>query len=347
MIYILWGEDEFSLEEKLLEIKKSLGDMSLLSTNTNILDGQKLSSKELEAVGGAMPFLSANRLVIIKGLLGRFEPRDKFAKAKKSNGHSTKKDEPQILADCIKAFPESTVTILIDIIEVRNSSLKSNPLFNALADKAQVIPFPVLKNIKLTQWIQARVTRQGGSVSRQATDLLVQIIGGDLHTMVNEINKLVAFTSGRLIEEKDVRLIVSAAQEADVFVLVDAIMDHKTGLAEQMLQKLLQRGTVPSQILALLARQIQVMIQLKDLKSLKRSTSDIQSKLGIYNPYTWNKVSTRAEKYAMEKLKAIYRSLLATDLEIKTGKFDGDLALNILVAELSESQNINSSRIIV
>jgi DNA polymerase III delta subunit len=75
LLYILWGEDEFSLEEKLLEIKKNLGDVSLLPTNTNILDGQKLSLRELEAIGGAMPFLSAKRLVIIKGLLGRFESR--------------------------------------------------------------------------------------------------------------------------------------------------------------------------------------------------------------------------------------------------------------------------------
>ena len=335
MLYILWGEDEFSLEEKLLEIKKNLGDVSLLPTNTNILDGQKLSLKELEAIGGAMPFLSAKRLVIIKGLLGRFESRGKSARPKKSDSHSAKQDESQMLAECIRTFPESTVAVLIDNIETRNNSLKTNPLFTALADKAQVISFPILKSIKLSQWIQARVIQQGGSISRQATDLLMQIIGGDLFTMVNEINKLVAFTSGRLIEEKDVRMVVSAAQEADVFALVDAIMDRKTALAEQILQKLLQRGTVPSQILALLARQIQIMLQLKDLKSLKRSNSDIQSKLGIYNPYTWNKVSARAEKYAIEKLKTIYRSLLATDLEIKTGKFDGDLALNILVAELS------------
>jgi DNA polymerase-3 subunit delta len=238
-----------------------------------------------------------------------------------------------MLAECIGTFPESTVAVLIDNIETRSNSLKTNPLFIALADKAQIISFPILKNIKLSQWIQARVTKQGGSISRQATDLLMQIIGGDLFTLVNEINKLVAFTSGRLIEEKDVRMVVSAAQEADVFALVDAIMDRKTGLAEQILQKLLQRGTVPSQILALLARQIQIMLQLKDLKNLKRSNSDIQSKLGIYNPYTWNKVSARAEKY-VEKLRN-NRSLLATDLESRQVSLMA-IWLLISLAELSQ-----------
>ena len=46
-------------------------------------------------------------------------------------------------------------------------------------------------------------------------------------------------------------------------------------------------------------------------------------------------MSVRADKYTMEKLKKIYQSLLETDLAIKTGRYDGDLALNLLVADLS------------
>jgi DNA polymerase-3 subunit delta len=117
-----------------------------------------------------------------------------------------------------------------------------------------------MKGIKLSQWIQSRVTQQGGSISRQATNLLMQIIGGDLFTMANEVSKLVAFTGGRLIEEKDIRMVVSASQEADIFAMVDAIMDHKAGTAEQILEQLLQNGVVPPQILVMIARQIQILV---------------------------------------------------------------------------------------
>ncbi len=334
MLYILWGEDDFSLQEKLQEIKNELGDMSLLVTNTNILEGQRLSLNELKAVGEAMPFLAAKRLVMVNGLLEKFEPKDKSGRAKKNNAGAAKGDEPQALADCIKAFPGSTILVLIDRIEVKSGALKNNPLFERLVNQAQVVSFPTLRSIKLSQWIQSRANRLGGSISQQATNLLMELIGGDLNTMFNEINKLVAYTSGRMIEEKDVRLLVSAAQDADIFAIVDAIMDHKTGLAEQTLHKLLQNGIVPPQILALLARQIQTLVQLKELKGQKRPISEIQMKLGITSPYTWNKISARSEKYTMERLQEIYRSLLETDLSIKTGKFEGDLALNLLIAEL-------------
>lgn len=336
MLYILWGEDAFSREEKLQEIKNNLGDLSLLSTNTSVMEGQKLHIKELKAVGEATPFLSPCRLVIINGLLERFEPKDKSAKQKKSIGNQ--QDEALQIAGIINGFPPSTLMVLIDEIASKGSPLKNNLLFQALAGQATVIQFPALSGVKLNQWIQSRVTHHSGSISRKATEVLMELIGGDLFTLANEINKLIAYTAGRMIEEKDVRQVVSAAQEADIFAMVDSVMEHKSGQAEQILQRLLQNGIVPPQILVMLARQIQNLVQIKDLKSHRKPVFEIQARLGIHNPYAWTTLSSRADKYSMEQLKDIYRKLLEADLSIKTGRLEGDLALNILVAELCQAR---------
>lgn len=337
MIYILWGEDQFSMEETIQDIKNSLGEATLLATNTNILEGQKLTLNELKSVGEAMPFLCEKRLVIVKGLLERFEPKDKINRNKKSNASVDKQDESRSLAECIKGLPQSTIMVIIDTIEVRKTSLQNNALFNAILPQAKVRSFPMMKGVKLSQWIQSRVAQQSSSISRQATNILIEIIGSDLYTMANEINKLVSFTAGRMIEEKDVRMVVSAAREEDIFTVVDAIMDWNCGLGEEILQKLLQSGVAPSQILVLLARQVQLLIRFKEFKSQKRSLAEIQGKLGITYSFIWDKISKRAERYTIGRLKEIYQNLLQTDLEIKTGRFDGDLALNLLIADLCDS----------
>jgi DNA polymerase-3 subunit delta len=336
VLYILWGEDLFSIQEKLQEIKDGLGDLSFLATNTSVLDGQKLSVNELRSKAETMPFLSEKRLVIVNGLLDRFEAKDKPVKAKKAST-VTKEDESKLFADCLNNLPPTTVLVLTDNIEMKKNALVNNPLFKAISGKAEVKPFPGLKGIKLSQWIQAKVTLKSGAISEQATALLMQLIGGDLYTLNNEINKLLAFTASRRIEEKDVRMVVSAAQEADVFSMVDAIIDKKAGLAESLLGNLTQKGVAPTQILVLLARQIQLMVQIKDLKSQKKSSADIQTRLGIVYGFIWDKISARAEKYSADKLKDIYRKLLETDLAIKTGKYEGDLALEILIADLCEN----------
>jgi DNA polymerase-3 subunit delta len=331
LLYILWGEDEFSREEALQNIKKSLGDMSMLSTNTSIFDAQKLNINELRAAAESMPFLAPQRLVIIKGLLQRFEPSDRSSKTKKS---ASKSDESQSFADCLNNLPPTTVLILDDNIEFKKPFMQNNPLYTAIVEKATVKSFPTLRGTKLSQWIQDRVNQGGCSISRQANNLMVEFIGGDLFTMSNEIQKLTAFCNGRQIDEKDVRSLVSASQEADIFVMVDAILDRKAAPSAQILQKLLQNGVAPAQILVLLARQIGLLVQIKELKSLKRPSSEIQTRLGVFSSFVYDKLIARAEKYSMERLKDIYQNLLETDLSIKTGKFEADLAVNILVAEL-------------
>ena len=47
MLYILWGQDDFSLYESLEEIKRSIGDQALLATNTTTFDGQDLPVEQL------------------------------------------------------------------------------------------------------------------------------------------------------------------------------------------------------------------------------------------------------------------------------------------------------------
>jgi len=336
LLYILWGEDRFSIEEALQKIKNGLGDPSMLSTNTSVLEGAKLTVNELKGVGEAAPFLSLKRLVVIKGLLERFEPKDKSYRPKKAESTHKKPDESAALAACLKGLPNSTVAILVDYIDTSKKALQNNALFQTISAGAEVKPFPLLKGLKLSQWIEARVTAMSGSISRQASNILVENIGGDLYTMSNEVSKLTAYTAGRMIEEKDVRLVVSASREADIFAMVDAVIDRRTGVAEQILERLLQNGVVPQQILALLARQIQMLIQVRELKKARRPSAEIQTRLGIFSSFVWDKLSARSDKYTMDKLKTIYQSLLQTDLAIKTGKLEADLAVNILVADLCE-----------
>jgi DNA polymerase-3 subunit delta len=336
LLYILWGEDRFSIEEALQKIKNGLGDLSMLISNTSVLEGAKLTVNELKAVGEATPFLSLKRLVVINGLLERYEPKEKSAPPKKAETKNKKPDESAAFAACLKGLPDSTVAVLIDFIDMGKKALQNNALFQAISVGSEVRPFPTLKASKLTQWIEERVTAEGGSISRQALNILMENIGGDLITMSNEVSKLTAYTAARMIEEKDVRLVVSASREADIFAMVDAVVDRRAGAAELILERLLQNGVVPQQILAMLARQIQMLIQVRELKKARRPTAEIQTRLGIFNSFRWDKLSSRSEKYTLEKLKTIYRSLLATDLAIKTGKLEGDLAVNILVADLCE-----------
>ena len=73
MLYILYGRDDFSLNQAVDKIKADLGDREMVATSTTILEGRHLTLNELRNKCGVAPFLSSYRLVIVDGLLGRFE----------------------------------------------------------------------------------------------------------------------------------------------------------------------------------------------------------------------------------------------------------------------------------
>ncbi|MFC1911804.1 DNA polymerase III subunit delta [Chloroflexota bacterium] len=328
---MLYGEDDFSLRQTLEEIKKGIGDETALTTNTTVLDGQQLTLDQLKAVCETVPFLAEKRLVIVNGLLARFEDSSKSGRQRKNNG--TRQSEYQALVEYFGMVPESTVLVLM------GGKVKgSNPLLRELVSKAKVRSFPVLKNERLHQWVQNRVREKGGDISSLATGLLATFVGGDLWIMANEIDKLVLFASGRRIEEDDVRRVVSYTQEANVFALVDAILESRAGLAEQTLQQLLQQGAPPTYLLVMLVRQVRMMVQVKELRKQRKHDVEIQDKLGLTSEYALRKTLAQAERHSLTRLKEVYHKLLETDISIKTGKCEPELALNILIAELCQQQ---------
>ncbi len=328
LLYILHGEDDFSLTRSLEEIKKGLGDQSLLAANTTALEGQQLSLDQLKAVGETVPFLAEKRLVIIQGLLGRFEPQLKSRRQKKTASPTEQNRQDKAFADYLSKLPDSTVLVLID-----GRIRSTNPLLKQLSARAKVRSFPMLKEPQLRQWIEKEVSVQGATMSPEAVDLLARLVGGNLWVMTNEINKLALFASGRRIEVDDVKAVVSSAQEANVFAMVDAILDFKAGVAEQLLEQLLNRGASPAYLLAMLSRQARLIVRARELRRQRQSEAEIQNRLGLAS-FALRKTLEQAQRYSLERLKQVYGKLLQADLSIKTGKYDGELALNLLIAEL-------------
>jgi len=329
LLYILWGEDDFSLTKSLEEIKRGIGDQALLSANTTTLDDKQVTLDQLRTVCETVPFLAEKRLVIIQGLLGRFEPQGKSRRRKKIAPQTERKGEYKSFAAYLSNIPDSTVLVLID------GRIKSNnPLFKELSAKAEVRSFPLLRENRLRQWIERQVDEQGTSMSPQAVDFLAKLVGGNLWIMANEISKLALFTSGRRIDVEDVKAIVSYAQETNVFAMVDAILDFKAGVAEQLLEQLLQRGASPAYLLVMLSRQARMIVQTKELRRQRKSEVEIQNRLGLTSGFALRKTLEQAQRYPLERLKEVYHKLLEADLSIKTGKYEGGLALNLLIAEL-------------
>jgi DNA polymerase III subunit delta len=324
MLYVFYGKDDYSVHSALDAVKKEQHDPN--NMGTTVLDGGSVNFSEFKIACETLPFLADKRLVIAEGLLSRFEAKTRPA-AKKE------KEEPKDwkkFTDCIANLPPSTVLVITD-----GEIAKTNPLLKSLAGKGTIREFNVIKRRELTVWVQKRIAAAGSQASPAAVDLLVKLVGGDLWTMAGEIDKLALYTGGRQIQEKDVKQIVSHAQEASVFSMVDAIFEGKTSLAEELVQQMMNNGASPSYLLTMLTRQIRLAVLAKEMMAQKKHEAEIQTKLGLAD-FPLRKTIDQAEKYTMDQMKRFYEKLLETDISIKSGEYTDDLALNILVIELCQ-----------
>jgi DNA polymerase-3 subunit delta len=327
LLYVLYGEDDFSLTEALAEIKSGLGDESSVATNTTVLQGQSVTPEELMATCDTVPFLASHRLVIVQGLLGRFESESKNQRPRKSA-----KDGWSALGEYAKRLPDSTVLVLAD-----GKLKKTNPMLKVLAPVATVKEFRPLRADALAPWIQDRAKQRGGTVTHGAAQMLAGLIGSNLWLLASEVEKLCVYALGKPIDRTDVEALVPDAREPSVFVMIDAILDGRTTVATRLLHKLENEGAAPAYLLFMITRQFRSLVQAKDLLQRKRKLAEIGPSLGIANEYALKKTVDQARKHPSARLQAIYRRLLDTDLAIKTGRFRGDrgeLALDLLVSDL-------------
>jgi DNA polymerase-3 subunit delta len=326
----MYGPDTFSRRQVLEEIKNGLDEPDMLSVNTSLLDGQQLTPDQLQNICSAVPFLCPARFVVVDRLLERFEPR--LGSTQRGNRSRQRSNlhlkEWESFGNYVsKEMPSTTILVLTDgKLTYRNTLLKF------LTPLATVRTFPYLKSKELGNWIVKRVEEGGGTITPEAVELLIKLIGGDLWAMGNEVDKLLAYCSGRMTAEEDVKQLTCYYREVNIFQLVDSILYGRRKMAQQQLYRLFQEGVEPLNVLNLITRQLRLIVRVKELVG-RMSRAQIQDKLGLQD-YALDQILGQAREYEIERLKRAYHKVLESDIAIKTGKYEGNLAVDLLLLEI-------------
>ena len=330
MIYVLQGEDDFSKKQFLENLREGIGTPDLLEANTNTLAGAGLTLAHLEAVCNAVPFLAERRLVIVEGLLGQF---DNMRADRPRRRPSSGKDALEAWEGLIESLNQTPPTTLLVFMEGRLR--RDNPILKQVASAAQVQEFPVPRGERLESWIRQRVDDAGAKITPQAVRRLADLVGGDLWILSGEIEKLALYAGEDAIDEEAVESLVVHAREASIFKAVDTILDGRSSVAIELVNLLRLNGAEVSYIITMLARQLRLILLTQELRAQRLPRSELGRRLGLTVDFAIRQTEEHARRHDPERVTAMYRRLLETDLAIKTGELSEDLALETLVVELS------------
>ncbi len=329
MIHLLYGDDEFSISETVASARESVEPPDLRDVNITVLDGPSIAFDELRATCDTVPFLAEKRMVIVNGLLGQFERRRGAGSTPAREQAPRKLDGWEGLGEYLPQVPETTSLIFVD-----GPLGRSNPLLGAVTPHARVLTFAVPNDRGVARWVSDRAASRAIPIEPAAVDALAGAIGGDLRVVAGELEKLAVYRAGEPIRREDVDEMVSYAREASIFAAVDAMVEGRLDAALSASHQLLRMGRPPAFILAMVARQVRLLILAKDLKERGVPPAEHGKRLGL-SGYPLRKTMEQERGFTADRLAHVHRKLLEADVLLKTTGTDEETVLDLLVTEVA------------
>lgn len=320
-IYLLHGNDEFAIRSFLDErLKSRLGESSDTTMDITTLDGRSKSLEAIQAETHTVPFLAKRRMVVLTYPLS-------LAKGKTKQGK---------FLELLGSVPPSTALVLIaDKLLDNNHWLLRWAREQPAQAWTQAFSLPT--GAAMTRWILDQAREMGGEFSNPAAQLLASYIDEDPRLAKSEINKLLTYVDfSRPVTEEDVRELVADVRQGDIFEMVDAIGYGDGEKALGMMRRLLEEGEALP-LFGMIVRQFRLLIQVRELldENPGRSPEEMAGEMGVH-PFPIKKITPQAKLFTLPQLKTIYHQLSDIDQAIKTGQLDSKLALDLLIASLTQ-----------
>ena len=335
-VHVLYG-DSFLVHQGLKRLATETGAQELLEANTHLLVGTQVKPPELLSVCQALPFLDTLRLVVVEGLLTSMESRSGESRSGGGRGRGgTSRQTGNVaggweqVVQAIPNLPETTLLVFKD-----GPLSENNPFLKRLQPVAQIQRMNPPTGEALARWLKSVVQQKGAGISPTAISLITDLVGNDLWTLDQELEKLCLYATGRNIEEGDVREMVSQVREANIFNAVDAMIEGRPRVASRLLHQLRQDGRDASNIIGMVGRQLRFLALARDLTDHGVTQREMGSRLGITSQYALRKTVEQARQHSSQDINWRFQRLLDADLAIKRGRLEPDLALELLVADLA------------
>lgn len=304
MLFFIYGTDHYRVNQKLKEVKEGfIQKRDKSGLNVISLDGEKLEFDQFQQEVMTTPFLGEKKMIIVKNLL--------------KNRKSTNS-----VLEFLKTKKEiDNMVVFVELLNPEKKAVPTGALFNYLKKQKYSWGFNQFKNHELKKWLTKYLTENKIKIEPKAIDELTIVVGNDLNQMTLEIKKLSAYKDGDIIKVEDVKQLVKAKYNDNIFELVDAIGQKNKNQALRLVSDQLNSGSHPLSVLTMIIRQFRILLNLKDNP---KNTMKL-------HPFVFKKTSTQSKNFSQEKLKTIYQELLEMESQLKSSSKNPELLFGLFI----------------
>jgi DNA polymerase-3 subunit delta len=311
-IYLLYGEEAYlrrQYRDKLKQILVRDGD----TMNYHYYEGKKAAIPEIIDLAETLPFFADRRLIIWENS-GLFKTAD------------------EKLTEYLKAMPETTGIIFVEA-EVD----KRGRMFKLIQGMGGAAEFAGQDEETLKRWIAGILKKENKRISERAAVYLLGKTGMDMDNIKGELEKLICYCLDRdTVTEEDIDAVCTVRITNHIFDMVGAIADKKQDKALRLYYDLLTLKEPPMRILFLIARQFNVLLQVKELKKKGYDHKTIGTKVGLPG-FIAGKYAAQAAGFEAADLREALEACVEADEAVKTGRMNDVMSVELLIIQYSGS----------
>jgi DNA polymerase III subunit delta len=318
-VFFLYGNDEFAITRRLKEFEAEFTDPTSADMNTARLEARTMSEDELNTAVNAIPFLAPKRLVILANPSGKY----------------TKPNERKKFEEFVEKVPETARLVIYETIEPRN--VDKHWLVKWVGKKGKLVKaqaYMLPRQWEMAGWIVNETKNQGGAIESPAAAQLAEMVGVNTRQAGQEIAKLLAYVNWeRQVEVQDVEAVSIVTAQESVFDFVDALAGGDGKSAQHLLHRLLESEEAFS-LWGMVVRQFRLLLLAREVLDARGGKNEVARALGVH-PFVAEKTTAQARGFTLPVLERIYHKLLEIDEGVKTSQLTLELALDMLVVELT------------
>ena len=289
--------------------KALLGDGDLM--NLNCFEGKGIVPGEVIDLAQTMPFLAERRVLVIEN--SGFFKRGGEALA-------------EYLAD-----PATSAYFLFVETEID----KRSRLYKAAAARGRVIECKTPDEGVLKRWVVELLAKENKRITQRDLDLFLEKTGTDMENIRGEVEKLVCYCLDReAVSAQDIEAVCVRQIGSRIFDMVEAVADKKQRRAMELYYDLLTLKEPPMRILFLIARQFNLLLQVKELKNKGYDTRSIGEKVGLKG-FIAGKYVSQAAKFKEAELRQALTDCVETEEAVKTGRMNDVMSVELLIVRES------------
>ncbi len=308
--YLLYGEEAYlkgQYRDRLVRAATADGD----PMNFSSYSGKQINPAELVDLAETLPFFAERRVILVQDS-GFF----------KSSCETIADYLPQANASTCFIFVESEVD-------------KRTKAYKAVQKAGAAVEFKTQKEAVLTRWVLGRIGKDKKRITKEAMQLFLDRTGTDMGNIDRELEKLLCYTLDRdAIEAADVKDIVTERPENRIFEMVDAVSMHNQKKALELYYDLLTLKEAPMRILYLIARQLRILCEVKELSSKGYGSRDMAGRIGIPE-FAVRKNAGQARGFSREWLIAALKDAAEAEEAVKNGLMNDKIAVELLLVRCS------------